>query len=111
MARHGDTLTEDLKRIERHYAELVERHGSAPEAAQWSDARTQRLRLRVLSEVADLRAAKVLDFGCGTGTMLAYLRKSIGFDGRVRGLRPGGARPSSSPRDSIRRGASSAVTF
>ena len=85
MARHGDTLTEDLKGIERHYAELVEKHGSAPEAAQWSDSRTQRLRLQVLSEVGDLRAAKVLDFGCGTGALLAYLTEERGFTGEYVG--------------------------
>ena len=85
MARHGDTLTEDLKGIERHYAELVEKHGAAPEAAQWSDSRTQRLRLQVLSEVGDLRAAKVLDFGCGTGALLAYLTEERGFTGEYVG--------------------------
>jgi trans-aconitate methyltransferase len=85
LARHGDTLTEDLKRIERHYAELVEKHGAAPEAAQWSDFRTQRLRLQVLSEVGDLRAAKVLDFGCGTGALLAYLTEERGFTGEYVG--------------------------
>jgi SAM-dependent methyltransferase len=85
LARHGGTLTEDLKEIERHYAELVEKHGAAPEGAQWSDSRTQRLRLRVLSGVGDLRAAKVLDFGCGTGALLAYLTEEGGFTGEYVG--------------------------
>ena len=85
MARHGDALTEDLKNIERHYAGLVDKHGAAPEAAQWSDSRTQRLRLQVLSEVGDLRAAKVLDFGCGTGALLAYLTEERDFTGEYVG--------------------------
>ena len=85
MARHRDPLTKDLEGIERHYAELVETHGSAPEAAQWSDSRTQRLRLSVLTGVGDLRAAKVLDFGCGTGTLLAYLNEELGFAGEYVG--------------------------
>ena len=85
MADKRDPLTEDLRTIERHYAELVERHGAAPESAQWSDARTQRRRLEVLSEVGDLRSAKVLDFGCGTGTMLAYLQDALDYDGEYVG--------------------------
>jgi SAM-dependent methyltransferase len=63
----------------------VERHGSAPEGAQWSDSRTQRLRLGVLSEVGDLRASKVLDFGCGTGALFAYLSEELGFTGEFVG--------------------------
>jgi cyclopropane fatty-acyl-phospholipid synthase-like methyltransferase len=74
-----------LQAIERHYAELVAQHGSAPEAAQWSDSRTQRLRLTVLSEVGDLRASKVLDFGCGTGELLVYLNEELGFAGEYVG--------------------------
>jgi SAM-dependent methyltransferase len=63
----------------------VERHGAAPEGAQWSDSRTQRLRLGVLSEVGDLRASKVLDFGCGTGALFAYLSEELGFTGEYVG--------------------------
>jgi SAM-dependent methyltransferase len=85
LARGGDALTQDLLGIERHYAELVEKHGDAPAAAQWSDSRTQRLRLAVLSEVGVLRAAKVLDFGCGTGALLAYLNDALGFSGEYVG--------------------------
>ncbi len=85
MAGERDALTEDLRSIERHYGELVERHGASPEAAQWSDAQTQRRRLEVLSEVADLRSAKVLDFGCGTGTLLGQLQEALDFDGEYVG--------------------------
>jgi SAM-dependent methyltransferase len=80
-----DALTADLQKLERHYAELVQRHGAAPESAQWSDAQTQRLRLAVLSEVADLRSAKLLDFGCGTGALLAYLQDELAFAGEYVG--------------------------
>ncbi|HWK29030.1 MAG TPA: class I SAM-dependent methyltransferase [Solirubrobacter sp.] len=81
----GDPLTDDLRRLERHYGELVEEHGAAPEAAQWSDAETQRLRLRVLAEVGDLRSAKVLDFGCGAGALLAFLEEELDFGGEYVG--------------------------
>lgn len=85
MAGGSDALTRDLLGIERHYAELVQKHGDAPAAAQWSDSRTQRLRLGVLSEVGDLKAAKVLDFGCGTGALYAYLTDELGFSGEYVG--------------------------
>jgi SAM-dependent methyltransferase len=85
LARHRDPLTKDLEGIERHYAELVEKYGSAPEAAQWSDSATQRRRLSVLTGVGDLRASKVLDFGCGTGALFAYLNEDPGFAGEYVG--------------------------
>jgi cyclopropane fatty-acyl-phospholipid synthase-like methyltransferase len=39
----------------------------------------------VLSEVGDLRASKVLDFGCGTGALFAYLSEELGFTGEFVG--------------------------
>jgi SAM-dependent methyltransferase len=63
-----------------HYGRLYREHGDTPGAAQWSDEATQDLRLRVLCEVADLRKASVLDFGCGTGRLYQLLAGD-GFTG------------------------------
>jgi cyclopropane fatty-acyl-phospholipid synthase-like methyltransferase len=75
----------ELERLEAHYSQLVRAHGDAPASAQWSDRPSQEARMRVLCEVGDLRHAKVLDFGCGTGHLLTFLRASCGFDGEYVG--------------------------
>jgi cyclopropane fatty-acyl-phospholipid synthase-like methyltransferase len=79
------TLHADLRRLERHYDELVRRHGRAPEGAQWTSVESQRRRFAALAEVGDLSGAKVLDFGCGTGALLDYLTDT-GFHGEYVGI-------------------------
>jgi SAM-dependent methyltransferase len=64
----------DLERLRAHYDGLVRRHGSDPAGAQYSDRATQEKRFEVLTEVGDLADAAILDYGCGTGSLLAFLR-------------------------------------
>lgn len=57
-------------------------HGSrAPEALGWRAAESQRLRFEVIAGVADFNGCSVLDLGCGTGDLKAFL------DERCNGLR------------------------
>jgi len=74
-----------LATLAAHYGALVRRHGDAPAAAQWSSVETQERRMAVLAEIGDLTRAKVLDFGCGTGHLLALLRERLGFCGEYVG--------------------------
>ena len=83
MASHP--FREDLALLNQHYSMLLEQHGDTPQGVQWKDAETQERRMAVLAEVGDLRAAKVLDFGCGTGHLLAFLRDRAGFTGEYVG--------------------------
>jgi len=76
-----DALRQEMRTLEAHYAKLITDNADAPAGAQWRDRATQERRMVVLAEVADLRRAKVLDFGCGTGHMLSVLRSQLGFDG------------------------------
>ncbi len=78
------TRSDDLRDLETHYDRLAREHGDTPQAAQWTSRETQEARMAVLSEIGDLRRAKILDFGCGTGHLLAYLR-SRGFAGEYVG--------------------------
>jgi SAM-dependent methyltransferase len=63
----------------------VKRHGDAPEGAQYADRETQERRMAVLSEIGVAKDSKVLDFGCGTGQLLSYLQRSLGYEGEYVG--------------------------
>lgn len=79
----------DLDALAAHYASALERHGvDSSEAVQWSSRETQERRFQVLAEVVPpevLRQASVLDFGCGTGHLLTWLRRAHGYEGRYTG--------------------------
>ena len=70
-----------LARIERHYTRLLRKYGDTPEAAQWIGRRTRDERFRVLTEPGVQADARILDFGCGTGELLNFLRAEHGFGG------------------------------
>jgi RimJ/RimL family protein N-acetyltransferase/SAM-dependent methyltransferase len=56
-----------------HYTRLLIEHGISARALDWGSAKSQRRRFDVLAEIADLRAASVLDIGCGLGDFFAVL--------------------------------------
>ncbi|MCW5699291.1 MAG: class I SAM-dependent methyltransferase [Rhodospirillales bacterium] len=85
MIAFDSRLLEDLERIGDHYTDLVGRFGDGPESAQWRDRESQERRMRILAEAGDLNGAKVLDFGCGTGHMLDFLREFCAFPGEYVG--------------------------
>lgn len=82
MTDHQDAL----RAIERHYSELAQAHGNSPKSAQWADVETQEKRMAILAQIGDVRTAKILDFGCGTGHLLTYLERDHGFAGEYCGL-------------------------
>lgn len=68
-----------------HYSGLARRHGDSPRAAQWRGALSQERRYDILFEIGDVAAAKILDFGCGTGAMYASLQRRYGYRGEYVG--------------------------
>ncbi|MDA0786862.1 MAG: methyltransferase domain-containing protein [Proteobacteria bacterium] len=78
-------LKDELERLERHYARLLEEHGDTPAAVQQRDAASQERRMHRLCEIGDLTTARVLDFGCGTGHLLEVLRRDFGYTGAYTG--------------------------
>jgi SAM-dependent methyltransferase len=77
--------TDTLDALREHYAAKVREHGDSPAAVQWADRETQERRMDVLAAIGDLRDAKVLDFGCGTGHLLTHLEAHAGFRGEYVG--------------------------
>jgi SAM-dependent methyltransferase len=75
----------DIEALSKHYGGLVTRHGDAPESAQYADRETQERRMAVLCEIGVAKDSKVLDFGCGTGQMLSFLRRSLDYEGEYVG--------------------------
>jgi SAM-dependent methyltransferase len=53
--------------------------------AQYADRATQERRMEVLCEIGVGKHSKVLDFGCGTGQLLSFLKRSLEFEGEYVG--------------------------
>lgn len=79
--RHSEVNRE----IREHYSELFAKHGDSHLTAQWRDRRTQEMRFQVLIGLGISADSKILDFGCGLGDLLAYLRRETGFRGEYVG--------------------------
>jgi SAM-dependent methyltransferase len=75
---------EQLAKLRDHYDALAAEYGDGPKAVQFSDQKTQEQRMKILLEVGEVYQAKILDFGCGTGHLLHYLKQN-GFQGEYVG--------------------------
>jgi SAM-dependent methyltransferase len=79
----GDAISAAVR---RHYEAALAAHGTTAKGVDWKDEEGQRLRhLQFLRLVASDRDAAVLDFGCGYGDFLSFLR-SHGHRGRYIGV-------------------------
>jgi SAM-dependent methyltransferase len=66
------------------YRESLAEHGDTPEGVHWRGV-TQRYRFKVLTEIANLETASILDYGCGKGDLFPYLVEQ-GFRGQYTGF-------------------------
>jgi len=60
-------------RIRKHYEPLIDPDRESFEIADWGDAASQRKRFEVLADNVDLAGTSLLDVGCGTGDLSAFL--------------------------------------
>jgi SAM-dependent methyltransferase len=67
------------------YSRRCEEFGDSPQASQYSDQASQEVRMHRLLEVGDVKNARILDFGCGTGHLLTVLKRDYGFSGEFTG--------------------------
>ena len=76
---------ESLKKIAAQFDYRIRTYGDSPESAEHSNLASQELRMQIVCEIADLKNAKVLDFGCATGHLLTFLRENYAFEGEYVG--------------------------
>jgi SAM-dependent methyltransferase len=78
-----------LAEVGAYYSEKLRRSGPTPAGVDWNSRESQRLRFDQLLKVTQQDAAgdlSLLDYGCGYGALLAYLRERnfrwryLGFD-------------------------------
>lgn len=74
-------MISDLK---QHYKNLLNKHGSSPEAVQHINTESQYKRFEILSEIAP-EIDSVIDVGCGLGDMFQFLNLND-FKGKYLGL-------------------------
>lgn len=60
-------------RLADHYRALLGQHGDSPAAAQYSSRESQFRRFAALARIGNLKGKRILDFGCGTGSLHEYL--------------------------------------
>ena len=67
------THSPKLNEIESFYSRTLERFDASYRGVGWSRKSTQEIRFMILSLIADIKDARILDMGCGTGDFFAYL--------------------------------------
>ena len=74
------------RQVRDYYEQRLRAHGPTPSGVDWNSQASQELRFARLSDLwgAD-RDSSLLDFGCGYGALLPWLREA-GFNGRYVGF-------------------------
>jgi SAM-dependent methyltransferase len=84
-AKDKADYSEINRSLAQHYSSLHSAHGDDFKTAQYSDKASQEARFKILMDVGITPTSSVLDFGCGLGDFLGFLRHAIGFRGRYVG--------------------------
>ena len=61
--------------LKEFYNNRYDKHGNDIKSVGWGSVESQKLRFKILSEIADLSSAKICDVGCGFGDLYPYLNK------------------------------------
>lgn len=70
------TVEEYAKVVKEAYeAHLAKHDPNSPEAVRWTGKQKPWLRFEILSKIGDLTHKRILDFGCGNGLFLDFLKE------------------------------------
>ena len=74
-------MNENYKMIMEHYESCLEKHGDNYSGCDWPNLKELHIRFRIMLDILKFTSQKknkysLLDFGCGTGLMLEYLREN-----------------------------------
>src|SRR4030095_1127810 len=64
-----------LKGVNKYYSEKLGEHGRTPKGVDWNSQESQYLRFAQLCRVIIQAPLNILDYGCGYGELVNYLRK------------------------------------
>lgn len=63
------------KIIEAHYLPLFKKYGPSQKVLDWESKEAQQIRFSILISEINLKGLSLLDVGCGTGDLYAYLQE------------------------------------
>jgi len=79
-----------LESVVAYYAEKLSQHGPVPRGVDWKNSESQELRFHQLIRLWNLKSdSTILDFGCGYGALLDFLRNQkndchyVGYDAAI----------------------------
>jgi SAM-dependent methyltransferase len=78
-------MSDLLDEVRRYYTAKFEAHGAEPAGVDWNSRESQELRFRQFFRLFSTEAFSLLDYGCGYGALLSFLR-SRGYDVRYTGF-------------------------
>lgn len=65
-----------LINIKQYYSDKIKLHGASPAGVDWNSKASQEVRFRELCKLINVKDTfTVLDYGCGYGALLAYLKQ------------------------------------
>lgn len=66
-----------LDKINNYFTQKVKEHGAAPKGVDWNSVESQEIRFQQICKIIDTNGHfSLLDFGCGYGALLDYLKRS-----------------------------------
>ena len=81
-----NNFDKSLRKLENHYNNLFSKYGVNVKTSQQSSRITQIKRMKILTKNINFtKRDKILDFGCGTGFFLNFIRKRKKFSGIYHG--------------------------
>jgi len=86
MSDERNEINEALEALGKNFDERVKKYGDSPQASEHTDLENQVRRMETLVDFELDPESTVLDFGCGNGHLLEFLRAERGYRGEYTGF-------------------------